>query len=98
MARASIPAGEADEMANAGASSITARMPEDDDLVGRANSHTRSAQILRATGGGYGCENGHINGATSGPSLAPVDAEIEDQPERRRKKCCYIWIRDRSDG
>ena len=72
--RHSIPAGEADEMANAGASSITAACPE----PGLEQSHSQRSDTElpeEDTGAKMATST-----ATSGLSLAPVDAETEDQP------------------
>ena len=72
--RHSIPAGEADEMANAGASSITAACPEPE--LEQSHSQRSDTELPEAdTGAKMATPT-----AISGLSLAPVDAETEDQP------------------
>jgi pilus assembly protein FimV len=72
--RHSIPAGEADDMANAGASSITAARPEPE--LEQSHSQRSDTELSE--------EDTRVkmatSTATSGLSLAPVDAETEDQP------------------
>ena len=72
--RHSIPAGEADEMVNAGASSITAACPEPE--LEQSHSQRSDTELPEAdTGAKMATPT-----AISGLSLAPVDAETEDQP------------------
>ena len=72
--RHSIPAGEADEMANAGASSITAACPEPE--LEQSHSQRSDTELPEEDTGAKMA----TSTAISGLSLAPVDAETEDQP------------------
>ena len=72
--RHSIPAGEADEMANATASSITAACPEPE--LEQSHSQRSDTELPEEDTGAKMA----TSTAISGLSLAPVDAETEDQP------------------
>ena len=71
--RHSIPAGEADEMANAGASSITAACPEPE--LEQSHPQRSDTELPEEDAGAKMASSTAI----SGFSLAPVDAETEDQ-------------------